>query len=294
MMKRIFAATTCALALAFAAPAAAQDDGVASSAEVDREQAAIGALFGDLFGTADPLTPEQEAGLPMAQSVVLKLFPEGTYAKMMNETLAPMFDQMFTSMGMTPGLMLVELTGLPPSAMTEVDEADLQAAVDLLDPNASQRNGEIAKMTLDLITGIVVEIEPSYRAGLARAFAVRFSAEELADLDAYFATPVGSKYASESFLIYADPQVMSAMNEMMPKMMEAMPSMIGSIGEIAAKYPKGRTFSQLSSEEQDKLASLLGATLEDLAANEPAPAPTVVPSTEAETEAEWVEQEGAS
>ena len=293
-MKRIFAATTCALALTFAAPAVAQDDGASTSAEVDKEIAAMSAMFGDIFGTADPLTAEQEARVPSAQSVVMKLFPEGTYAKMMNETLAPMFDQMFTSMGMTPGLMLVELPGLPPSAMAEVDEADLQSAIDLLDPNASERNSDIAKMTLDLITGIVVEIEPSYRAGLARAFAVRFSEDELADLDAYFATPVGSKYASESFLIYADPQVMSAMNEMMPKMMEAMPSMIGSIGEIAQKYPKGRTFSALSNEEQEKLAALLGATLEDLAASEPAPAPTIVPSTEAETEAEWVEEEGAS
>lgn len=293
-MKRILAATSCALALTFAAPTVAQDGEDAASAEVQAEMDALGSLFGDLFGAADPLTPDQEARVPAAQSVVVKLFPEGTYAKMMDETLSPMFDQMFQSMGMTPGLMLVELTGLPPSSITAVDDDKLQEAVNLLDPQAAERNSEIAKATLDLVTGIVVEIEPSYRAGLARAFAVRFTAEELADLDAYFATPVGKKYASESFLIYADPQVMSAMNEMMPKVMQSMPSLIGTMGEISAKFPKGRSFSALSSEEQDKLANLLGTTLEELAASEPSPPITETPSTEADDEAEWVQEEGAS
>ena len=31
---------------------------------------------------------------------------------------------------------------------------------------------------------------------------------------------------------------------------------MGNIGEIASKYPKGRTFSALNPEEQDKLAAL--------------------------------------
>ena len=58
-------------------------------------------------------------------------------------------------------------------------------------------------------------IEPSYRAGLARAFATRFSAAELDELNRFFSTPVGARYAGESMLIYADPQVMAAMNELM-------------------------------------------------------------------------------
>ena len=288
-MKRLIAYAASAMALALATPLAAQEESAPSAEEIDQEIQALGGLFGDIFGTADPLTPDQEARVPVAQSVVLKLVPEGTYAKMMNETLAPMMDGIMGNVAGTPAITLIELTGLPPSQLSDLDEAQLEEAVGLLDPNASARNAEIAKVTIEMISGIVEQIEPSYRAGLARAYAVRFTEAELVDLDAYFGTPVGRKYAGESFLIFADPQVMSAMNEMMPAMMEQMPAMMGGIGEIAQNYPKGRTFSQLSAEEQDKLAQLLGTTLENLAANEPAS--DNEPMNE---EQEWVEEESAS
>lgn len=292
MIKRTLLASAASFAMLTATPVLAQDNAEPTSDEIERELDAMGELFGDMFGTADPLTEDQEARVPMAQAVVLKLFPEGTYAKMMDETMAPLMDGILGNITGSPALVLMELTGLPPSALNEVDDAKLAEAVALLDPNAEARNAEIADMTLSIISDVVVKIEPSYRAGLARAYAVRFTKEELADLDAYFATPVGSKYAGESFLIFADPQVMSSMNEMMPAVMEAMPGMMGSIGEIAEKFPKGRTFSALNAEEQDKLAALLGTTLEDLAASEPASAQE--PMGEAESEAEWVEEEGAS
>jgi len=281
-----------ALALASAAPAFAQDQTSEADAEMKKEFDAVSSLFGDMFGSADPLTTDEEARVPAAQSVVLKLFPEGTYAKMMDETMAPMMDGLLGNIAGSPAIQLMELTGMAPSQLTSVDEVNLGEAVALLDPNAGARNAEIADMTLSLISDVVVQIEPSYRAGLARAYAVRFTQDELTDLDTYFATPVGQKYASESFLIFADPQVMSAMNEMMPAVMEAMPNMMGNIGELADKYPKGRTFSALTPEEQDKLAALLGVSLEDLAASEPDTGADEM--SEADAEAEWVEEEAAS
>lgn len=288
-MKR-FATAFSALALATASPVFAQDD-ASVDAEVQKELDAVGSLFGDMFGSADPLTPEQETRVPAAQAVVLQLFPEGTYAKMMDETMKPMMDGILGNIAGSPAILLMELTGLAPSELTAIDDAQLNEAVALLDPNAKARNAEIADMTLSLISDVVVKIEPSYRAGLARAYAVRFTEDELVGLNTYFSTPVGQKYANESFLIFADPQVMSAMNEMMPAVMEAMPGMMGNVGEIASKYPKGRTFSALSEEEQNTLASLLGVSLEDLAASEPE-APE--PMSQADTEAEWVEEEAAS
>ncbi|MEO1047353.1 MAG: DUF2059 domain-containing protein [Pseudomonadota bacterium] len=288
-MKRILTTSLAALALATSAPAfAAQDEAATTEdTELQKELDAVGDLFGDMFGTAEPLTDEQEARVPMAQQVVLKLFPEGTYSKMMEETMAPMMEGLLGSIAGSPAVTLLELTGLAPSQLNTVEEANLAEAVALLDPNASARNAEIGDTMMTLITDIVVQIEPSYRAGLARAYAVRFTEAELIDLNAYFGTPVGQKYAAESFLIFADPQVMSSMNEMMPAVMEAMPAMMGDIGGIAEKYPKGRTFSSLSAEEQNQLAALLDTTLEDLAAAEPEAA-------EVSEEEEWVAEEGAS
>lgn len=263
-MKKTLIAAASGIALAFtAAPAAAQDE--PSAAELE----ALGDMFGDIFGAAEPLTAEQEARVPAAKMVVAKLFPEGTYAKMMDETMRPMFDSMFGSALGGPAMTVGQLTGLSPLDLAEVDEAKLAEAAQLLDPNAAERNKAVGDMTINLITEIVADIEPAYRAGLARAYAVRFTQAELTDLSAYFSTPVGSKYAAESFLVYADPQVMSTMNEMMPAMMEKMPDMMGGIAEIVEQYPEGRKFSELSEAEQSQLATLLGVDADQLASSEP-------------------------
>ncbi|MEL6877013.1 MAG: DUF2059 domain-containing protein [Pseudomonadota bacterium] len=266
-MKKTLIAAASGLALAFTAtPAAAQD------AEATAEMEALSGMFGDMFGAADPLTAEQQVRVPAAKLVVAKLFPEGTYVKMMDETMRPMFEQMFGGALGGPAMTVGQLTGLSPLDLAGVDEAKLAEAAQLLDPNGAERNKAVGDMTINLISEIVVDIEPAYRAGLARAYAVRFTEAELTDMYAYFSTPVGSKYAAESFLVYADPQVMQAMNEMMPAMMERMPDMIGSIGEITEQFPVGRKFSELSESEQSQLAGLLGVSAEELATSEPAAA----------------------
>jgi hypothetical protein len=61
-------------------------------------------------------------------------------------------------------------------------------------------------------------------------------------------------------LIYADPQVMAAMNEMMPAMLEMMPGMIGDMQAKTAHLPNPRTPADLSDAELDQLASLLGVS----------------------------------
>lgn len=277
--RTLFAASV-GVSLIFASPLSARDY-QAESAEPsfaeegagEEEMEAIGDLFGDLFGdmfgTAEPLTEEQEARMPEAMQVVAKLFPEGTYAKMMNETMKPMFDGIMGGMGGSPALVLSGLTGIDPITLNQNDKEDLQQALDLLDPQAEARNQAISDMTVTLVADIMAEIEPSYRAGLARAYAVRFSAEELNGLDAFFSTELGGKYAAESFLIYADPQVMSAMNEMMPAMMERMPDIMGGIVTLVEEYPEGRSFSELDASERALLADLLGVTEQELSDAEP-------------------------
>lgn len=278
-MKRPIIAALSGLTLAMmATPAAAQTgEESGATAATAQELDAIGSLFGDMFGAAEPLSPEQEARLEAAMQVVTKLFPVGTYTKMMEESLAPMMDQIMGSVAGSPALQLSALTGLDPLMLSTIEDERLTSAIALLDPAASERNAAMSGAMMDLIGEVMVDLEPAYRSGLARAYAVRFSAEELSDLGAYFATPVGEKYASESFLIFADPQVMASMNEMMPAMMNRMPAMIEMMGSAAAEFPVGRTFSALKPQERAQLAELLGVSEEELATIEPeapvAPAP---------------------
>lgn len=265
-MKHILLSAVAGLSL-LSAPLAAQT--VDSQEPTAEEFEAMGALFGDLFGNADPLSPEEEARLGPAMQVVIKLFPEGTYAKMMNETLTPMRESMMGGFASSPAIALTGLTGLSPSVLAEVEGDKLDAALALLDPDANARNTAMADAMFAVVSEVMADVEPAYRSGLARAYAVRFTAEELADLAAYFATPTGEKYAGESFLVFADPQVMESMNEVMPAVMQRMPGIMEVMGESAAQFDEGRTFSALDDEQRAQLADLLGVSEEALADVEP-------------------------
>ncbi len=272
MIKRALFATTASLAL-FAVPLAAQDDvETVKSEEMSQEDAdALGAMFGNMFGEAEPLSPEQEARMPTAEMVVEKIFPAGTYAKMMNDTMKPMMDGMMGSFMDLPINEIAKLTGLYGEELPELGEGSVNEIMAILDPAFEDRTRLITDVTIKLVTDTMTQIEPGYRAGLARAYAVRFTQEELADLDAYFSTPTGAKYAGESMLIYTDPQVMASMNEMMPAMMSMMPTMMEEIAKASEQFPPARTFSDLSDAEKAELAELLGLTEEALAEREPKP-----------------------
>ncbi|TAD84666.1 MAG: DUF2059 domain-containing protein [Sphingomonadales bacterium] len=254
--NRIFAATSALAALALAPqPLAAQDTAPAAMA--------------NMFGKAEPLTTEQEARIPAAEQVVARIFPPGTYAKMMNDTMKPMMDNIMGSFMDVPVSEIAKLSGLPAEQLPQMGEGSLREVMAILDPAFEERTKLMSGMTMQLVSDMMVEIEPSYRAGLARAYASRFTETELADMAAYFATPTGAKYAAESMLINTDPQVMATMNEMMPTMMRLMPEMMAKAKEAEAQFPPQRSFSDLSQAEQARLAELLGTTVEALRESEP-------------------------
>ncbi len=265
-MKRLILTAASALALS-AAPAAAQN--VQSDEPTAEELAAIGGLFGDMFGTAEPLTPEQEASMPLAMQVVTRLMPEGTMGRVMDETMAPMMDAMMGNVTGVPAIALSALTGRSPVELGELSEKNLEEAMALFDPDAGERADATNAAFLELITEIMIEVEPAYRAGLARAYATRFTKQELSDISAYFETDIGAKFAGESYIIYTDPQVMSAMNELMPSVMQRMPDVMAEIEQVSAKYPAGRSYSQLDAGEKARLADLLGVSVEELEATAP-------------------------
>jgi hypothetical protein len=70
---------------------------------------------------------------------------------------------------------------------------------------------------------IASHVEPQIREALATIYARRFNAEQLADMNRFFATPSGRAYAADSLTVYSDPEMTRAMAAMMPEMMKAMP-----------------------------------------------------------------------
>ncbi|MBE5073853.1 DUF2059 domain-containing protein [Erythrobacteraceae bacterium E2-1 Yellow Sea] len=246
-MKMIKAALAATLLAVLATPALAQDDGDAQAMQ----------QMAQIF-RADPLTAEQQLRLPASEVVVQKIFPPGTYIQMMNETLRPMMDQMMAQMGNLPLKHLVAMAGVSEDEIAELGDGTLAELAQIMDPAYQQRQKIIADETMNWMAQLMDTVEPSFRAGLARAYAVRFSESELADMSAFFDTPSGGKYASQSMLIMTDRQVMAAMSEMMPAMFDMMPVMTQAIQERTASLPPARDIDDLSDEERARIAELLG------------------------------------
>ena len=290
-MTRTWVAAASGLALALsAAPALAQDGDVASeevfefqtaeeeaAEEFEREMTEAFAIFGELF-EADPLTEEQEARLPLAKRMTDKVFPTGSFKVIMEESMEPMMNAMMGAVTEDPRTELSNLSGVPIDQLYELDDETAQAALDVLDPQYGARNDRMNEIVIGMIGDMFDALEPAYREALSRAFAVRFEAGEMEELLVFFETPVGGKFAKESFLVQYDPQMMGMMEAMGPAMGEIFPSMLEQIGQMAEDFPAGRTFPDLSAAERERLATLLGKGEAELEALAPEP------EEEAETE----------
>ena len=264
-MKRFLLAAASGLSLIAApAPALAQGSGEPSAQQLE----AMGDMFAGMFAS-EPLTDEQEARLPAAKALIDVMMPEGFYADMMGEmmssTMMPFLDMMSGpgAADMVIGSRLLvepEVT----AALSQEEKADLAL---LLDPAFSERGTIIQDVMGDIMFEAAVLIEPGFKEGMAKAYAIRFDDAQLADIAAFFETPTGKLYAQENIKLMADPQVMSASMQAMPQMMQQFGDMGAQIEAAMAALPPERNVADLSPEERSRMAQLLGvdaASLEDV------------------------------
>lgn len=287
-MKRIFTTLIGTLALITAASSFAQEAAevdapptittvaVNSDQEADQDPIVgmadlMSGLFGDAF-KAEPLSADQEARLPQATLISSRTFPEGTFAKMMNDTMKPMIEGIMggTLSGVTD-YPIEQISGLAGDQMLNpfdsADDEKLAEVTAIIDPAYQERNRATMEVALRMVSEMMSQIEPAYRDGLAKAYAKRFTIDELAEVNRFFETPVGSRYAAESLAVTYDPQVMAAMNEMMPAMFELLPTMMAEMAALEEKYPAAMKFFELDAAQQKRLSDLLGVSVETLAEN---------------------------
>ncbi|RSY85992.1 DUF2059 domain-containing protein [Sphingomonas koreensis] len=193
-----------AAALAFAAPAIAQTAPATAAA-------------------ADP------ARLAAAEKAVASLVPEGIYMKMMRNQFPRMMDAMMAQMmGQTPNEM-----GMP-EAGADGDKPMRETAAKA-DPHFEERMRIMTRVMGEEMGTVFEKIEPRVRIGLSRAFARKFTIEQLDAQNAFFATPAGKAFANEYLTTFMDPEVMQEMMAAMPEMMKAMPAIMAKV-EAATKH----------------------------------------------------------
>jgi hypothetical protein len=254
-MKSIVSALAAAALLCTAAtPAIAQD---ADLAEAD-SFAAMASMF-----QAEPLTPEQDARLPMATRLVEKLIPQGALGEMMGS----MFDSMLgplTELGSKPSSGdVAEQLGFDAYELY-LDDDQAAEALAILDPAWEARKAAEAEVFPEVMKQMMDAMEPGMRKAMAELYAINFTAQELTDIDAFFSTQSGATYARKSFAMASDPRIMAASMESLPAMMGSIMSMEQKVEEATAGLPPKRSFSELGAKEKARLAELAGYSVEEI------------------------------
>lgn len=247
MKLMLIAAACCALPLG-SATALAQDAAAARVTASTPEAAA-------------PLDP---ARLAAARRTVDYVFPTGTYARLMNGKMSGLMDQMLDTVGKMPLRQLAALGGISQDKLSKLGDGTLKEVMAIYDPHYQERTQLTLRAMTDELVPLMTRFEPAVRDGLTQAYARRFTAQQLDELNRFFATPTGSAYAADSFAIFMDPEVMAKMSEIMPAMMQEMPAMMTRMKDATASLPPPREFSDLTAAERRKLATLLGVSEAEL------------------------------
>ncbi|WP_336967749.1 DUF2059 domain-containing protein [Sphingobium aromaticiconvertens] len=211
-----------------------------------------------VIASADP------ARVAAARPVVDKLFPVGTYRRMMGGTMSKMMDSMIGGVMKMPIAQIARISGVPADKLTGMSEASLEEVSTIVDPHFRERT----KLGMDAMMGGMTDLmdgfEPNVRGALTRAYARKFDVRQLGEINAFFATPTGNRFASDYMSMMMDPDIMSEMQALMPEMMKKIPDMAEKAKKATESLPPPRKASDLSDAEKTKLAQLLGIKSSDL------------------------------
>lgn len=211
-----------------------------------------------------PAATIEPGRLALATTVVDKVFPVGTYKRLMGGTMDRLIAGIVDAAGTMPIRQLAALGGLSEAQARELPDTSLAQITAIYDPDYRERTRLTMRVMMDAMSGVMTRFEPRVRVALARAYARRFDVAQLTDLDTFFRTPTGALYAHESMAIYMDPELLEEMQSLTPELLDAMPAILKQAEAATASLPKPRRIADLSDADRRKLAALLGVKPVDL------------------------------
>ena len=257
-MKKLFLTTIASLGMAFSAPALAQEEPpTAPNADAGaKDLEAFTKMFQNMFEKDE--TPIEPALLSKGERVAAAVVPKGSYRKIMAETFKKVVEPMMEGMDQIPLSTIATFAGVDEDEITLKEGANLADMMAIIDPYYKQRNRAMMTKLSDIMIDLSDDIEPSIRKGMAKAYARRFSVDELESVAQFFETKSGAKFAGESLAIFASPEVMSASMEMMPQFMERFFGAMEEITTGSGDIPPPRKLEDLSDVERNTLSELIG------------------------------------
>jgi hypothetical protein len=187
-----------------------------------------------MFDTLFPPQPDPDpARLALARTTVTTLVPTDSFGKAVGEMLGGMFERV---------LEMRESDFPAPKGKATSSKArsteTLHQSLVAKDPYFDERMRLTrAAVTKEFIMYSAI-IEPQLREGIARSVARRFDERQLADINAFFATPSGKALGNQFLGLWFDPDLMRSMMKAMPAMIVVMPGSMERIAAATAHLPK--------------------------------------------------------
>jgi hypothetical protein len=182
--------------------------------------------------------PIDEQRLAIARATVQHVFPAGTYERMMKSSMDSMMEGMMSSMfDMPAGDMLPQGSERDKEIKAEIGDKTMREVISAEDPHFEERLKITNRVMMTEMVPIMSRLEPDVREGLARAYARRFDAAQLTELNRFFSTPAGHAYASESLMLWTDPEIMGLMGKLAPEMIKEMPAIMEKVTAATAHLP---------------------------------------------------------
>lgn len=212
---------------------------------------------------AEPLTPEQEVRMPVARALIDQIMPPGSLQDMMGPMFAGFMVPLAEASEPQASDFVASQLGL--SALDiDMTEAQAETAAALFDPAWREREQRKAAAMPAMLTAMTVAMEQPIRRVMAELYAIYFTAGELADIGAFFATPSGATYARQSFSMGSDPRLAAMVMQQMPAIMEATLAAEAELAAGMSDLPAVRSLADLTPTERKGLARLVGMTVEEL------------------------------
>lgn len=226
------------------------------------------ALAGLALASASPALSESSgadaARVAAARPVVDRIFPVGTYRRMMDGTMCKLMDGMMDGVMNMPIAQLARIGGVPEDKVSSLSATSMAEIGAIMNPYFKERTKRGMDAMMVSMADIMDGFEPQLREALTRAYARRFDVRQLGELTTFFRTPTGDVYARESMMMFMDPEIMREMQAFMPEMMKRMPDLAAKAEQATKNLPAPRKIADLSPEERGRLAKLLGVKAGDL------------------------------
>lgn len=227
-----------------------------AKAKMQKEMDEAIALVEKMFDTSS-LPPIEPARLALAQKTMGALIPAGSLERMMDNLYGKMFKTIMGEFGGQSDLMLSIKTGVESDQIAKLDEATKGKVADMFDPHRKEREDQITRVVKPLISEVLGDMEPPMRDGMSKAYARKFTAAQLTDLNGFLATPTGAIYANEWMALQADPEVMLAVIKAVPPLITKFIDRAPQIEKDMKDLPKEKQLSDFDDKELAKLAKLM-------------------------------------